>query len=356
MALRRFAVRSVLGAIGGVSAVGVFLAEPLIDEDPHEALLDVGKRKNKRLHRTKHSFDWQGAQLSYDEYFAKESKRSKGMVVYIAPPSFVASRAMFLDLAESVSENFIVTETPGYGSNGKREIGKSQLNCEMLTDGIETMLEDISKKTGSEGFLTVVASGHASPYLCSIAERRKDLVGQIAILNPTMRGPFPSAQRALENKGNSVAAGIFAAARKLAWVLYQVPLFGPGMHYLANYPSNIEHQLRSHVFIGKSMINADSVKWNQALSRSGTCLPKAAFLVGKTDTPEQTFGDSLFGARDAISACIIGSDTPSNAQTAIPLVRKAGIKVQTTKGMLRSFEEFPDVTAALLRQSLFSDE
>lgn len=338
------------GGVCGVTLVGALRAEVLVDVDPHEALMDPSKRENKMLRRTHKSVDWNGVKITYDAF--TEPQKKDPLIVYVAPPSFVASRSSFLDVAEFVSPNFVVTETPGYGANGKRGIGASEINREKLTEGIERLLEDISATYTEKEPVVVVTAGHASPYLADIHKRRPDLVSRVAMFNPTIRGPFPSAQYALNKKNKTFMAGVIATARSLAWILYQIPLFSSGMHYLANYPSNIEHQLRSHVFVEESMITPTSIALNQTFSRTGTCIGKAGFLVGKTDTEEDTFKNALDGCDKGTVLTIIGKDTPPNAQTALLIVEGAKIQIVSTKGMLRSFEEYPAQTGAILKKWL----
>ena len=235
---------------------------------------------------------------------------------------------------------------------GVRGIGAADINAASLTSGLERLLEDVHATSGADP-LTVVTAGHASGFIADVRRRRPELVKRIVFLNPTIRGPFPSAQFALENKGKNAVAGIISAARSLAWVLYQIPYFASGMHFLANYPDNIEHQLRSHVFVDEKSITRDAIALNQRFSRAGTCLPKAGFLVGKADTDEDDFVNNL-GAIEPKQdiLVIIGKHTPKNAQTALGVIRQRGIEMKDTPGMLRSFEEYPTETAAVLKEWL----
>jgi len=142
--------------------------------------------------------------------------------------------------------------------------------------------------------------------------------------------------------------------RSISWLLYQIPYFGSGMHYLLNTPSNIEHQLRTHVFYQDSMINENSILLNHTFSRTGTSLPKCAFLVGRLDTSIEQFANSLSKISPSVSV-IVGTDSPPNTQYAMSAINRSGVKVYKTPGMLRSFEEYPTETSRMLRLALNLD-
>lgn len=410
------------GTAVGLTAVG-YWAKPLIATDVHEALLApavlsrpftrqrryVGGEKNSdntslsssppisaaAAGKSDGALSWDLYQAATALYSASESdgstakssdgenpssllRRIKDPVVFIAPPSFVSSRAAFLGMAELACDAFVVTETPGYGANGLTSVSAKELSPAALTARLETLLEDVQTgllsyssssralpSSGSSdggggvggGGLTVVAAGHAAPYVADICARRPGLISRVVLLNPTMRGPLPSARAGMESSGKGTAARVMGSVIELAWTLYQVPLFGDGMHFCANTGPNIEHQLRSHVFIDEASISAEAIQHNLEFSRTGAHLPKGAFLTGRADTPEASWASACQAlAAKQSGSVLVGSDSPENTQAALPAARSAGLPFAESPGALRSFEEFPEPAAKQLVELLLQKE
>jgi len=325
--LRRAAGVGLAGGVVTLAAAGHY-ADQLVDADPHEALLAPALLSTP-FTRTRHITQWRlpaggGVEtavgllvpLTYDEYHRasnlyRESRETpavrnaipddnppnivKGTCVFIAPPSFVSSRSIFLATAALAADHFILTETPGYGANARRGIGPQELTGATLTSGLERMLEDIAAAPGTATPINVVAAGHAAPYLADIARRRPELFDRLVLLNPTMSGPLPSAHN--KSSTSATARTLLSGMMSAAWAMYQVPLLGPGLHFLTQTQANIERQLRTHVYARAENITAENVRRNQVFARTGTPLPKCAFLVGKCDTEATAFAFALQDAK-----------------------------------------------------------
>merc|ERR1712129_53646 len=103
-------------------------------------------------------------------------------------------RTSFLDAAERVNSNFVITEVPGYGKNAKRGIEKDLLEPSHLIEGVGKIMDDINKHSMPGTIVYVVASGHASPYVTELKRVKPEIVSKLVLLNPTIRGPLASAQ------------------------------------------------------------------------------------------------------------------------------------------------------------------
>lgn len=210
--------------------------------------------------------------------------------------------------------------------------------------------------------VAVVAAGHAAITALRVAQSHPELFSCLVLLNPTFRGPLPTAVHDLQAKGQGFAVSAMTAAMTAVWRVYQTSFLGDYVHDRFTTAGNITHQLRSHVFEDHSHITADVVARNMAFAREGPILGKCAFLVGKAD-PLSNRDELRAVVGDACKVptlVIMGYGAPETSRSDLqPLVDAAqvsssNVRFVETRGALRSYEEYPQQIGAVIKSFIDS--
>ncbi|EDQ88850.1 uncharacterized protein MONBRDRAFT_37321 [Monosiga brevicollis MX1] len=285
----------------------------------------------------------------------------KNFTLFVAPPSMVASRSIFLEMAPFVSNTFGVTEMPSFGVN-QIDLRASQLNAEVMEHGLEQTLRTLQKEDPKHEGAYVVAAGHAGFYALKLAQRCPELFSSLVLLNPTFRGPLTTAAFNKQEEGDTISAMGLGALRRALWALMRIPFLGEALNAASNSPENIKKHLLSHVYSDEAHVTEEVVALNEEFALAGNHLPKAAFLTGQLDPlrEREDLTPLLEGGFKVPTMILLGHDSPASVKADVqPLFVKADERAQTgegersigvdTPGALRSFVEYPSLVGNLVR-------
>eukprot|EP00045_Choanoeca_perplexa_P006031 m.50497 g.50497 ORF g.50497 m.50497 type:complete len:380 (-) comp13427_c0_seq1:34-1173(-) len=291
----------------------------------------------------------------------KHDLDKKSFTLFVAPPSFVSTRTMFLPMAPYVANHFGVTEIAGYGVN-QAPLRSGQLTPEVFESGLEATLKALIKHSPEKEAPVVVAAGHAAVYALRLAQRQPELFKSLIMLNPTYRGPLATAEYNIREEHGSFAAATMAVGRRLLWQLLRVPYVGEALSLKFASEESITQQLRSHVYADEATITPEMVAHHQGLAQAGAFAPKAAFLTGQTDPLDsrEAMDEVIAGGFKVPTMVLMGVSAPeTNKADLTNLESKTEERALTgegerciaahTPGALRSFEEYPMLVGNLVR-------
>eukprot|EP00055_Hartaetosiga_balthica_P002168 m.2974 g.2974 ORF g.2974 m.2974 type:complete len:398 (+) comp1988_c0_seq1:69-1262(+) len=342
---------------------------------------DVGKQFHKETHR----FDWRVPQresdagvmqygfthnlffdLSMDKFTRSSEnesdrdakKRKDGNVkdptLFITAPSFVSSRTSFLGMATEVFDNFAVTEPPSYGANSQKL--RPEHYCDVVFDHALTTQVHLAQVAFETEKISVVAAGHEAINVLRLAQRNPELFDRIILINPTFRGPLPTARFDLEQRGESGKSELLSTLQSVMWEIYKMPYLRDALHHFSSSPENIKKQLMSHVFEDPEYISPNVVSKFVEFSKQGPCVGKCAFLVGKMDflKSREELADLIKGGVKVPTLVVMGYNSPETSKEDVKPLQDAAktdknLTFLTTRGALRSYEEFPHEIANIIK-------
>lgn len=351
-------------AAGGVVAVGAYDRATVKNMECHERFLNLKEswlyQSHTQYKRTTHAVQWNDHELSFDRYTRSDKKpigTEKGKytlepnraIVMFAPPSFVSSRSTFVGLFSWLKcSTLVVTEVAGYGINGAIGSGADELTPAALESSMEAILEEVVQQQHGEP-VNVIATGHTGMYALKLAERRPELLHKVALLNPTYRGPLPTAEF---DSGKDLSG-----LKSFLFTLFGLPIVGFGINHVFSSYGNIKQQLLSHVY-SPEYVTRPVIQRNVEWSRSGYPLSKAAFLVGHADgfKSREELTDFLSNSSNLDPTRVrvyMGFTAPDTNKGDLDPLQAAGFRLLLTVGALRSYVEYPKDLGCLLNNYFF---
>ena len=185
-----------------------------------------------------------------------------------------------------------------------------------------------------------IAAGHAATYALHLAAEHPGIVGRLALLAPTWRGPLPT-----------MAGGdppVFSRIRRAI----ELPLIGPALYQLNVNPLVVRMMLSGHVYSDARQLSAEQTRDKQkVIAAEGARFASAAFVTGGLDRvrSREAF---LALARRAQKPLLVayGADTPRKSRAEMDAL--AGVEgVQSLvapKGKLGFHEEYPEVVCPMI--------
>jgi len=189
-----------------------------------------------------------------------------------------------------------------------------------------------------------LAAGHAASYALDLAAQRPGVLGRLALLAPTWRGPLPT-----------MAGGdrpLFHAIRRTIGV----PIVGPLIYRLNVNRFVVNKMVAGHVYSNAGFLSGERVREKLRVIRApGARYGSAAFVTGGLDR----FGDRAhfldMARRAGVPLLVIyGAETPPKSRAEMrALAEIPGIQSHVTaRGKLGFHEEFPDELSACVRDFL----
>jgi pimeloyl-ACP methyl ester carboxylesterase len=277
---------------------------------------------------------WQGHEvtLGVDEL-------GKGPPVLLLPAlSSISTRHEMRPLMQALADEWhlIATDWPGFGDLPKPPIA-------WTPDSLSAFLAWFAREQVPTLHATV-AAGHAASYALHFAARHPNVLGRLALLAPTWRGPLPT-----------MAGGdrpMFTRIRRAV----AMPVIGPAIYRLNVNPFVIRMMVAGHVYTDMRHLSAEQKQEKKQVVRApGARFGSAAFVTGGLDRVQnrKAFLDLVRGTGEAIIVAY-SNNTPAksraemDALAALPSVHS----LVTTRGKLSFYEECPEDAAQAVRQLL----
>jgi pimeloyl-ACP methyl ester carboxylesterase len=185
-----------------------------------------------------------------------------------------------------------------------------------------------------------IAAGHAVSYALQLASLRPGVLGRLALLAPTWRGPLPT-----------MAGGdrpLFASIRRAVGM----PIVGPAIYRLNVNPLVFRMMIAGHVYSSMSALSAEQMQSKrQVMNAKGARFASAVFVTGGLDLVHSR--DAFLDlARRAERPMLVayGGETPtgSRAEMAALAALPAVQSFIAPSGKLAFYEEYAsEITAKL---------
>jgi pimeloyl-ACP methyl ester carboxylesterase len=196
-----------------------------------------------------------------------------------------------------------------------------------------------------------IAAGHAASYALHLAAQHPDILGRLALLAPTWRGPLPT-----------MAGGdrpLFVRIRRAI----AMPILGPLLYRLNVNPLVVRMMIAGHVYSNARQLPAEQMREKQqVIAARGARFGSAAFVTGGLDLVHSRaeFLD-LVRRTERPLLVVYGAGTPpkSRAEMAV-LAGLPGVRsFVAPRGKLGFYEEYsedscPVIKEFLIRQFLFA--
>ena len=185
-----------------------------------------------------------------------------------------------------------------------------------------------------------VAAGHAATYALHLAARHPGILGRLALLAPTWRGPLPT-----------MAGGdrpLFGVIRRVIGM----PVLGPLLYRVNVNQFVVGMMVGGHVYSDKNTLSGDRLtQKRRVIDAQGARYGSAAFVTGKLDRiASRTEFLELARGMSCPLLVMYGAETPPKSRTEIEaLAALAGVQSAVTPfGKLGFYEEFAEQLIPIL--------
>jgi pimeloyl-ACP methyl ester carboxylesterase len=283
-------------------------------------------------------WSWEGRELSLG---VDEAGGGPSVLLLPALSSISTRREMHpLMKLLAARAHVIAPDWPGFGDQPRPPIAWTP---EALSSFLDRFVhEETSALHGT------VAAGHAASYALHLAAREPGLLGRLALIAPTWRGPLPT-----------MAGGdrpFFGAVRQAIGL----PVIGPLLYRLNVNPFIVRMMVAGHVYSDARNLSAEQTRDKQSvIDASGARFASAAFVAGGLDRvgSRTAFIELARQAGDQILLAY-GAETPPKSReemealAALPGVRSFAIE----RGKLGIHEECAETIAPAIAEFLFDGQ
>lgn len=183
----------------------------------------------------------------------------------------------------------------------------------------------------------VVACGHAAGYALELARERPDLVGALALVAPTWRGPLPTAM-------GGHRRGAYAWVRRAV----RAPVLGELLYRANTSAPVLRAMMRRHVYADPGTVSPALVEAKRAVARRrGARFAPAAFVTGALDpVHDRAAFLALLSPPPAPVLVLRGEATPPRSAAEMDAVAALpDVEALRVPGALSPHEEHPDALA-----------
>jgi pimeloyl-ACP methyl ester carboxylesterase len=279
-------------------------------------------------------WSWQGraVTLGVDE-------AGDGPPVLLLPAlSSISTRREMHPLMQPLAAAFrvIAPDWPGFGDRPRPGIG-------WTPDALSAFLDYLVVQALPPLHATV-AAGHAATYALHLAARTPGVLGRLALLAPTWRGPLPT-----------MAGGdrrLFHAIRRAV----ALPVAGPLLYRLNVNRFVVRMMVAGHVYSDARALAGERLRQKQAVMRArGARFGSAAFVTGGLDrvSSRAAFLDLARGVAQPVFVAYGGETPPKSRAEMAALAALPGVRAWVAPhGKLAFYEEFGAELAAPLADFL----
>lgn len=247
--------------------------------------------------------------------------------------SSISSRAEMRPLQERLGARraTMAVDWPGFGDLPRPAV---DWRPERLRAFLRFLLEELPRPE------TTIAAGHATGYVLAEAAENPGALGRLRLLSPTWRGPLPTmAGRRL---------GLFRAAIRAA----DAPYLGAAFYRLNVNGPVIRMMARGHVYSDPGWLTPERMaEKRRVVEAPGARRASFRFVAGELDLFHDREAFLATARRVEAGALVIrGGETPRKSGTEMEALAALPRfpMVETPRGKLSFYEEFPEATAALL--------
>jgi pimeloyl-ACP methyl ester carboxylesterase len=205
---------------------------------------------------------WQGQDITLGV-----DEAGDGPPVLLLPAlSSISTRHEMRPLIQGLASNWhlIAIDWPGFGDQPRPPIA-------WTPDALSAFLEWFVRGQVPALHATV-AAGHAASYALHLAAQHPGVLGRLALLAPTWRGPLPT-----------MAGGdrpIFGRIRRAV----AMPVVGPAIYRLNVNPLVVRMMVAGHVYSDRRQLSAERMREKQqVIAARGARFGSAAFVTGGLD-------------------------------------------------------------------------
>mmetsp|Transcript_9245 Transcript_9245/g.13888 ORF Transcript_9245/g.13888 Transcript_9245/m.13888 type:complete len:398 (+) Transcript_9245:46-1239(+) len=273
--------------------------------------------------------------------------------LFLATPSFVPSRATFIDLASAMTDASstvlpILTELPGYGLNDGALTNLDEFKPKFFREYLAQFLDHLSEEYGQP--VNIVSAGHAGFYVLDALKANPALANRVFLINPTYRGPLTTVK--MKNEASPVVPKLIDALCGGIASAYKLPApIGTAVHASQCSEGSIKKAMISHVYENPMNVTAEAIEINRQFAAQGERWGKCAFLVGRTDPyPRREDAAKVYSEGAPVpTALCVGAKERDAFEKDLDFLTNSGVEMIVTPGAQRNFVEFPQevATAAL---------
>lgn len=262
-----------------------------------------------------------------------------GPTILLLPAlSSISTRREMHPLQQRLAQSFttITIDWPGFGEQPKPRV-------DWRPEIYEAFLIHLLTHVAPNPF-AIIAAGHAAGYALKHVAKFGHAARWLVLLSPTWRGPLPT-----------MVGGDHALFSRMARG-FDPPLLGPILYSLNVNRFVVGMMARGHVYAESHWLSGHRMEEKLAVTRSpGARYSSARFVTGRLDPFRNREEQITTAQRVVIPIFILFSrNAPSKSRAEmealamLPNVRT----VRLPEGKLSFYEEFPEKTADVIRESL----
>jgi pimeloyl-ACP methyl ester carboxylesterase len=277
---------------------------------------------------------WQGQDLSLGV-----DEAGTGPTVLLLPAlSSISTRREMRPLMQGLANRFsvIAPDWPGFGDLARPPIP-------WTPDALSSFLDQFVREQASALHATV-AAGHAASYALYLAAGRSDILGRLALLAPTWRGPLPT-----------MVGGDRELFHQIRHII-GLPVIGPLLYRLNVNPLVVRMMVDGHVYSDPRALSAERIgQKQQVIGAPGARFGSAAFVTGGLDRVHSR--EEFLNLARRVGGPILlayGAETPPKSRAEIEsLAALATVRSHVIeRGKLGFYEEFSGEILALMETFL----
>ncbi len=208
------------------------------------------------------SWSWQGRQISLGVDDAGDGPH----VLLLPALSSISTRREMHPLMRGLAAraHVIAPDWPGFGDQPRPAIA-------WTPDALSSFLDWFVREQIPTPHATI-AAGHAASYALHLAARNPGILGQLALLAPTWRGPLPT-----------MAGGDRPLFRGIRRVI-GMPVVGPLLYRVNVNPLVVRMMVAGHVYSDPQVLSGELLRdKKQVIAAPGARFGSAAFVTGGLD-------------------------------------------------------------------------
>jgi pimeloyl-ACP methyl ester carboxylesterase len=262
-----------------------------------------------------------------------------GPTILLLPAlSSISTRREMHPLQQRLAQSFttIAIDWPGFGEQPKPYV-------DWRPEIYEAFLTHLLTHVVPNPFATI-AAGHAAGYALKHAARHEHAAGRLVLLSPTWRGPLPTMMGNHHVLFSRMARG------------FDLPLLGQMLYGLNVNRVVVGMMARGHVYADPGWLRGSRMEEKLSVTRApGARHSSACFVTGELD-PFRSREEQATAARRIIVPIlnIFSENAPAKSRAemeALAVLPKVNT-VRLPEGKLSFYEEFPEETAAVIREFL----
>lgn len=248
-----------------------------------------------------------------------------GTPVLLLPAfSTVSMRSEMGGIAKLLSPHFqtIAVDFPGFGDSERLSLDyQPAIYHQFLQDFVTNCLQTP---------VAVVAAGHSSAYVLSLANKQPSLFSRIVLVAPTWRGPLPT-------------MGLSREQANIGKNLVRSPIVGQLLYKLNTAPSFLSWMYKRHVYVDANKLTPEFVehKWRNT-QKPGARFAPAAFVTGNLDAvhSQSEYLELASGLNIPLMVVIGESSPPKSRAEMDALAALPNVISVTLAGTLGMHEEY----------------